>query len=122
LRAILDHIKDVVITSRARCDLRVQPDGRAAVRLFAGGAIGVSIARLLPDWPCRAPPERGLQAFANVGGYEGRNPEPEPRRHAARTARSSRSKSSPAWCASNAGMFRHLPARYQRAARRAGPA
>jgi diguanylate cyclase (GGDEF)-like protein/PAS domain S-box-containing protein len=78
LRAILDHIKDVVITVTGDGAICVfNPTGEQLFGYSQAELIGVSIARLLPDLPVQGSLERGLQAFANVGGYEGRNPEPQ---------------------------------------------
>ena len=78
LRAILDHIKDVVITVTGDGAICVfNPTGEQLFGYSQTELIGVSIARLLPDLAVQGSLERGLQAFANVGGYEGRNPEPQ---------------------------------------------
>src|SRR5260221_7507725 len=79
LRAILDHIKDVVITVTGDGAICVfNPTGEQLFGYSQAEVIGVSIARLLPDLAVPGSLEPGLQAFANVGGYEGRNPEPQP--------------------------------------------
>jgi len=77
LRAILDHIKDVVITATGDGAICVfNPTGEQLFGYSQAELIGVSIARLLPDLAIQGSLERGLQAFANVSGYEGRGPEP----------------------------------------------
>jgi len=77
LRAILDHIKDVVITTTGDGAICVfNPTGEQLFGYSQAELIGVSIARLLPDLAIQGSLERGLQAFANVSGYEGRGPEP----------------------------------------------
>jgi diguanylate cyclase (GGDEF)-like protein/PAS domain S-box-containing protein len=77
LRAILDHIKDVVITTTSEGAICVfNPTGEQLFGYSQAELIGVSIARLLPDLAVQGSLERGLQAFANLSGYEGRSPEP----------------------------------------------
>ncbi len=79
LRAILDHIKDVVITTTGDGAICVfNPTGEQLFGYSQAELIGVSIARLLPDLAIQGSLQRGLQAFANVSGYEGRSPEPRP--------------------------------------------
>ncbi len=65
LRAILDHIKDVVITVTADGAICVfNPTGEQLFGYSQAEVIGVSIARLLPDLPIQGSLIRGLQSFA----------------------------------------------------------
>jgi diguanylate cyclase (GGDEF)-like protein/PAS domain S-box-containing protein len=65
LRAILDHIKDVVITVTADGAICVfNPMGEQLFGYSQAEVIGVSIARLLPDLPVQGSLNRGLQSFA----------------------------------------------------------
>ena len=65
LRAILDHIKDVVITVTADGAICVfNPTGEQLFGYSQAEVIGVSIARLLPDLPVQGSLIRGLQSFA----------------------------------------------------------
>jgi diguanylate cyclase (GGDEF)-like protein/PAS domain S-box-containing protein len=64
LRAILNHIKDVVITvtdEGAICDCN--PTGEQLFGYSQAELIGVSIVRLLPDLPVQGSLPRGLQAY-----------------------------------------------------------
>jgi len=64
LRAILDHIKDVVITVTADGAICVfNPTGEQLFGYSQAEVIGVSIARLLPDLPVQGSLFRGLQSF-----------------------------------------------------------
>jgi diguanylate cyclase (GGDEF)-like protein/PAS domain S-box-containing protein len=65
LRAILDHIKDVVLTvtdEGAICQFN--PTGEKLFGYSQAELIGVSIARLLPDLPLQGSLARGLQAYS----------------------------------------------------------
>ncbi len=65
LRAILDHIKDVVITVTADGAICVfNPTGEQLFGYSQAEVIGVSIAQLLPDLPVQGSLNRGLQSFA----------------------------------------------------------
>ena len=73
LRAILDHIKDVVLTvtdEGAICDFN--PTGERLFGYSQAELIGVSIVRLLPDLPVQGSLARGLQTYStettSVGG------------------------------------------------------
>jgi diguanylate cyclase (GGDEF)-like protein/PAS domain S-box-containing protein len=82
-RAILNHIKDVVITVTADGAICVfNPTGEQLFGYSQAEVIGVSIARLLPDLPVQGSLFRGLQAFA-VAEDEGARPS-EPRATQAR--------------------------------------
>ena len=64
LRAILDHIKDVVITVTGDGAISVfNPTGEQLFGYSQAELIGVSIVRLLPDLPVQGSLLRGLQAF-----------------------------------------------------------
>jgi PAS domain S-box-containing protein len=78
LRAILDHIKDVVITVTADGAICVfNPTGEQLFGYSQAEVIGVSIAQLLPDLPVQGSLFRGLQSFT-VGSEPGGRPA-EPR-------------------------------------------
>ena len=72
LRAILDHIKDVVITITSEGAISVfNPTGEQLFGYSQSELIGVSIVRLLPDLALQGSLSRGLQSFAaqfNAGG------------------------------------------------------
>ena len=73
MRAILDHIKDVVITvtgDGAICV--VNPTGEQVFGYSQTELIGVSIARLLPDLPIQGSLARGLQSFAEARATQAR--------------------------------------------------
>ncbi len=77
LRAILDHIKDVVITVTGDGAICVfNPTGEQLFGFSQAELIGVSILRLLPDLPVQGSLARGLQAFTVELGAQGRNSEP----------------------------------------------
>ncbi len=77
LRAILDHIKDVVITVSGDGAICVfNPTGEQLFGYSQAELIGVSILRLLPDLPVQGSLARGLQAFTVEVGAQGRNSEP----------------------------------------------
>ena len=64
LRAILDHIKDVVITVSGDGAICVfNPTGEQLFGYSQAELIGVSIARLLPDLPVQGSLSRGLQSY-----------------------------------------------------------
>ena len=76
-RAILNHIKDVVITVTADGAICVfNPTGEQLFGYSQAEVIGVSIARLLPDLPVQGSLFRGLQSFAVSGGEGARQSEP----------------------------------------------
>ncbi|MGH8142796.1 MAG: PAS domain S-box protein, partial [Steroidobacteraceae bacterium] len=65
LQAILDHIKDVVITVGADGAVKIfNPTGERVFGYSRAEVIGQPIARLLPDLPLQGSVERGLQAVA----------------------------------------------------------
>jgi diguanylate cyclase (GGDEF)-like protein/PAS domain S-box-containing protein len=65
LQAILDHIKDAVITVTADGAVRVfNPTGERIFGYSQAEVIGRSIVRLLPGLPVQGSIERGLQALA----------------------------------------------------------
>ena len=65
LQAILDHIKDVVITVGANGAIKLfNPTGERVFGYSGAEVIGRSIADLLPELPLRGSVERGLQAAA----------------------------------------------------------
>jgi diguanylate cyclase (GGDEF)-like protein/PAS domain S-box-containing protein len=73
LRAILDHIKDVVITVTGDGAICVfNPTGEQLFGYSQAELIGVSILRLLPDLPVQGSLARGLQAFTVELGVRGR--------------------------------------------------
>ncbi len=77
LRAILDHIKDVVITVTGEGAICVfNPTGEQLFGYSQAELIGVSILRLLPDLPVQGSLARGLQAFTVELSAQGRNSEP----------------------------------------------
>ena len=77
LRAILDHIKDVVITVTGEGAICVfNPTGEQLFGYSQAELIGVSIERLLPNLAVQGSIERGLQVFTVVVGHDGRNSEP----------------------------------------------
>jgi diguanylate cyclase (GGDEF)-like protein/PAS domain S-box-containing protein len=77
LRAILDHIKDVVITVTGEGAICVfNPTGEQLFGYSQAELIGVSILRLLPDLPVQGSLARGLQAFTVELSAHGRNSEP----------------------------------------------
>jgi diguanylate cyclase (GGDEF)-like protein/PAS domain S-box-containing protein len=76
LRAILDHIKDVVITVTGDGAICVfNPTGEQLFGYSQAELIGVSILRLLPDLPVQGSLARGLQAFTVELDAQGRNSE-----------------------------------------------
>jgi diguanylate cyclase (GGDEF)-like protein/PAS domain S-box-containing protein len=76
LRAILDHITDVVITVTGDGAICVfNPTGEQLFGYSQAELIGVSILRLLPDLPVQGSLARGLQAFTVELGAQGRNSE-----------------------------------------------
>ncbi|MDE2221195.1 MAG: PAS domain S-box protein, partial [Gammaproteobacteria bacterium] len=77
LRAILDHIKDVVVTITGDGAICVfNPTGEQLFGYSQAELIGVSILRLLPDLPVQGSLARGLQAFTVELGSHGRQSEP----------------------------------------------
>ncbi|MGH8206232.1 MAG: PAS domain S-box protein, partial [Steroidobacteraceae bacterium] len=65
LQAILDHIKDVVITVGADGAVKIfNPTGERVFGYSCAEVIGRPIAHLLPDLPLHGSIERGLQAVA----------------------------------------------------------
>ena len=65
LRAILDHIKDVVVTVTADGAINLfNPTGEQLFGYSQAELVGVSIARLLPELQVQGSLLRGLQAFA----------------------------------------------------------
>ncbi len=72
LRAILDHIKDVVITITSDGAISVfNPTGEQLFGYSQSELIGVSIVRFLPDLAVQGSLARGLESFAaqfNAGG------------------------------------------------------
>ncbi|MBS0388850.1 MAG: PAS domain S-box protein, partial [Proteobacteria bacterium] len=77
LRAILDHIKDVVITVTGDGAICVfNPTGEQLFGYSQAELIGVSILRLLPDLAVQGSLARGLQAFSVETDAHGRNSEP----------------------------------------------
>ena len=76
LRAILDHIKDVVITVSGDGAICVfNPTGEQLFGYSQTELIGVSILRLLPDLPVQGSLSRGLQSFTVEIGAQGRSAE-----------------------------------------------
>ncbi len=74
LRAILDHIKDVVITVTGDGAICVfNPTGEQLFGYSQAELIGVSILRLLPDLAVQGSLARGLQAFTVELSAQGRN-------------------------------------------------
>ena len=68
LQAILDHIKDVVITVGADGAIKLfNPTGERVFGYSRAEVIGRSIAHLLPELPLHGSVERGLQAAAAQG-------------------------------------------------------
>ena len=64
LRAVLDHIKDVVITVTGEGAVCIfNPTGEQLFGYSQAELIGVSIVRLLPDLPVQGSLARGLQVF-----------------------------------------------------------
>ncbi|HVN99938.1 MAG TPA: EAL domain-containing protein [Steroidobacteraceae bacterium] len=77
LRAILDHIKDVVITVNGDGAICVfNPTGEQLFGYSQAELIGVSILQLLPDLAVQGSLARGLQAFTVETDAHGRNSEP----------------------------------------------
>ena len=77
LRAILDHIKDVVITVTGDGAICVfNPTGEQLFGYSQTELIGVSILRLLPELAVQGSLARGLQVFTVEIGAQGRNSEP----------------------------------------------
>ena len=77
LRAILDHIKDVVITVTGDGAICVfNPTGEQLFGYSQAELIGVSILKLLPDLAVQGSLARGLQAFTVELSAQGRNSEP----------------------------------------------
>src|SRR5665213_1254910 len=65
LQAVLDHIKDVVITVNADGTIRIfNPTGERVFGYSDAEVIGRSIVHLLPDLPLHGSVEQGLRAFA----------------------------------------------------------
>ena len=65
-QAILDHIKDVVMTAGADGAVRIfNPPGERVFGYSRAEIIGQSIARLLPDLALQGSVERGLQALVS---------------------------------------------------------
>ena len=66
LRAILDHIKDVVITVTGDGAICVfNPTGEKLFGYSQAELIGVSIVRLIPDLPVQGSLNRGLQSYTS---------------------------------------------------------
>jgi PAS domain S-box-containing protein len=77
LRAILNHIKDVVITISGDGAICVfNPTGEQLFGYSQAELIGVSILRLLPDLPVQGSLSRGLQAYMLEISSQGGNSEP----------------------------------------------
>lgn len=77
LRAILDHIKDVVITVTGEGAICVfNPTGEQLFGYSQAELVGVPIIRLLPDLPVQGSLLRGLQAVAADSATGGRRAEP----------------------------------------------
>ena len=73
LQAILDHIKDVVITVSTDGAICVfNPTGETVFGYSRAEVIGVSIARLLPEVPLQGSLERGLREFQVARATQGR--------------------------------------------------
>src|SRR5882724_3034104 len=66
LQAILDHIKDVVITVAADGSIKIfNPTGERVFGYSRSEVIGQSIARLLPELPLHGSAEQGLRSLAS---------------------------------------------------------
>src|ERR1700733_14723893 len=66
LQAILEHIKDVVITVAADGSVKVfNPTGERVFGYSRSEVLGQSIARLLPELPLHGSVEQGLRALAS---------------------------------------------------------
>src|SRR5580658_419746 len=66
LQAILDHIKDVVITVALDGSVKIfNPTGERVFGYSRSEVIGQSIARLLPELPLHGSVEQGLRALAS---------------------------------------------------------
>src|SRR5580658_8290625 len=66
LQAILDHIKDVVITVSLDGSVKIfNPTGERVFGYSRSEVIGQSIARLLPELPLHGSVEQGLRALAS---------------------------------------------------------